>query len=96
VILVPSGFTVDFIVVGGRGAVVVWLLSCDEELLRDDELWLDLLDFAPAGAAASAAGTMAMDNDQTRFVFSIVISPEECQSPKATRSLGRGDIALCL
>ena len=76
----------DFIVVGGRGAVVVWLvvwpdepweLRCDDELcelLCEDELWLELLDFGPAGTAASPVATMAMDNDQAN-VFSIVIPP---------------------
>jgi hypothetical protein len=86
VILVPSGLTVDFIVVGGRGAMAVWLVlredePCDELLCKDD-LWLEPLDFARAGAAASAAATSAMDNDQTSFDFTIVIPPEIRSSEK--------------
>ena len=53
---------------------------CDDELcdalLCDDALWLEPLDFATAGAAASAAAISAMDNDQASLVFSIVIPPE--------------------
>jgi hypothetical protein len=80
VVLVPSGLTVDFVVVGGRGAVVVWLVLCEDalwdELLCEDELWLEPLDFAAAGAAASATATNAMDNERASFNLSIVIPPE--------------------
>ena len=47
---------------------------CDE-LLCEDELRLAPLDFAAAGATASAAATKAMDNDQANLVFTIVIPP---------------------
>ncbi len=46
------------------------------ELLCEDEPWLELLDLAPAGAAASATATIAMDKDRASFVFSIVIPPK--------------------
>jgi hypothetical protein len=44
---------------------------CDE-LLCEDELWLEPLDFAPAGAIASAAATTAMDSDKASLEFGIV------------------------
>ena len=69
-VTVPAGPGVDFApnVVFAPWDEVVWLVLCE------DELWLELLDFAPAGAAVSAA-TIAMDNDKASFVFSIVIPP---------------------
>ena len=77
---------VVFIVVGGRGAVVVWLVVCEdvplddewrEDELCEDEPWLELLDldFAPAGAAASAAAITAMEKDKASLVFRAVIPP---------------------
>jgi hypothetical protein len=66
---------------------VVWLVACDDdlcELLCDDELWLELLDFAPAGTMASAMATTAMDKDKASLVFGIVI-PREYESPKDKR-----------
>ena len=53
---------------------------CDE-LLCEDELWLEPLDFAPAGAAASDAATTAVHNDKANFVFGIV-TPREYESRK--------------
>jgi hypothetical protein len=64
----------------GSGLRVVdaaeWVRPDDElcdALLCDDELWLEPLDLAEAGAAASAAATSAIDNDKARLVFTIVI-----------------------
>ncbi len=62
----PAWFEEDF---GRLRGVAVWLVLCE------DELWLEPLDFAPAGVAASAAATMAMDKDKANRVFSIVIPP---------------------
>ena len=47
---------------------------CDE-VLCEDEPWLEPLDLAPAGAAASEAVITATDKDKASFVFSIVIPP---------------------
>ena len=49
--------------------------ECDA-LLCEDELWLEPLDFAAAGVAASAVAIMAIDNNQANLVFSIVIPPK--------------------
>ena len=65
----------------GLRVAVAWLADepCEDELcdalLCEDELRLEPLDFALAGAAASAAATSAMDNDHASFVFTIVIPP---------------------
>jgi hypothetical protein len=50
----------------------VWVDDVCAVELCEDELWLGPLDFASAGAIASAAVTKAIDNDSASLVFSIV------------------------